>query len=545
MSNVMNIPQTFASLDSRVTADSTYIRVNSKSASTNNAFANGPHHFEIPSLGPDKYWIPSKSYISMRVSLKDGNGTELKGQEIALSQNCCGNLFSNASFHIHNTTITSVHSQHAEIDALTQRLNKSESWFKSQGKDIGQWGTYAERKALTDTSAPVEREYTNPRPFTSFNYAAGRQIKWTAGVAELDAANLPAGQPKPAFLSVGDLIFKQNSVTGRVTNGPYIVIDTTSQPGQFTIGTYRGNTLTDMNFENLVAGDERWMFQQQKPRPSTEGKSRVELLWKPSCPIFSVSHGIPSLGDLYLSLTPHTNYLQRAVETRGVTSLPQGDYTFTVEEFYLNCLMVKSVPFSSPQYALDMSYPTAHVTSVSNAGQNTENLIVDPGTDALIVMFTDARANNDTRMSNAAFKSYKANLTDGKELKDESVKLQRLQVVYGGRQYPDLVEELTEQDANWIVSQWYKGVVWGGKSDMEAAHESIDEWNERGRYYLVRTDKVAQNNSTRVTIHTQFLDALNTDKENMQMVVVALRRRMAAVLLDAASGRIKQVEVTG
>ncbi len=80
---------------------------------------------------------------------------------------------------------------------------------------------------------------------------------------------------------------------------------------------------------------------------------------------------------------------------------------------------------------------------------------------------------------------------------------------------------------------------------MEAAHESIDEWNERGRYYLVRTDKVAQNNSTRVTIHTQFLDALNTDKENMQMVVVALRRRMAAVLLDAASGRIKQVEVTG
>ena len=104
---------------------------------TGNSFPKGSKHIRWQVAGT-RWWIPSKSYIRMRAKLTQADGTTpvTMSDDVAPNMGLMGNLFQSCEFKIADKTVSRVSDYVAQVDALTQRLTKSNSYLDSVGNSL-------------------------------------------------------------------------------------------------------------------------------------------------------------------------------------------------------------------------------------------------------------------------------------------------------------------------------------------------------------------------------------------------------------------------
>jgi len=111
-----------------------YRQVSPSRDATYNNFSNGMISFKF-NLGANDYFLPSHSYIRMRVQVLKGNDDEIKSNDgMGLNMNILANLFQSAEFLIGGTIVSRCDNFMAQIDTLEKRLHYSGSWLNGVGK---------------------------------------------------------------------------------------------------------------------------------------------------------------------------------------------------------------------------------------------------------------------------------------------------------------------------------------------------------------------------------------------------------------------------
>ena len=108
---------------------------------TGTNFPNGSIHIRWQVSGT-RWWIPSRSYIRMRASIKSvavANGAAIQptlSSDVAPNMELMANLFQSLEFRIADKTVARTSDYVAQVDALEKRITKSQSWLNSVGKEL-------------------------------------------------------------------------------------------------------------------------------------------------------------------------------------------------------------------------------------------------------------------------------------------------------------------------------------------------------------------------------------------------------------------------
>ena len=107
----------------------------------NASFSDGSIEYRFKTSGT-QYWMPSRSYIRMRVKMTKADGTALNtADDVAPVYGFASSLFQNAEFQLGGKTISRVSDFLPQIDALQTRMSNSKSWVNSVGASTNFWST--------------------------------------------------------------------------------------------------------------------------------------------------------------------------------------------------------------------------------------------------------------------------------------------------------------------------------------------------------------------------------------------------------------------
>ena len=103
---------------------------------TTTNFPNGAISFRWQMSG-QKWWIPNRSYLRVRCSLRRGDDASLRlNNNIAPNMGLCASLFQSAEFRINDKTVSRVGDYMSQVDALETRLSKSRGWLNGIGNAV-------------------------------------------------------------------------------------------------------------------------------------------------------------------------------------------------------------------------------------------------------------------------------------------------------------------------------------------------------------------------------------------------------------------------
>ena len=87
--------------------------------------------------GGTQWWIPSQTFLRVRVKLAKANGTALvNADNIAPAMNLCANLWQSCQFKVGSTIVSRVDRDVAEIHAIRERLGKTGSYLRNLGQSL-------------------------------------------------------------------------------------------------------------------------------------------------------------------------------------------------------------------------------------------------------------------------------------------------------------------------------------------------------------------------------------------------------------------------
>ena len=499
---------------------------------TGPAFPNGAIHIRWEVAG-QKWWVPSKSYLRMRVKLSKSDGSILTtAEQIAPNMGLCANLFQSAEFRINDKTVSRISDFMPQIDALHNRMNKSSSWLKSIGASTNLWQPeLQERVNLVSSNGTTARGEGTPvktviKPL-ELDIRVGTTLQYTTATKLLTFtdAYLPALGQK---LNVGEnIVFTADAVNG-VLAGKTLKIKTITAINSITVE------------DNDIVADQAAVVADYTFEKDIEASRRVkefELTWQPPLSIFKLGHALPTM-KCELILNPQTSsvYKQVAVETAltSTNKVSGTDYDFSVSDMYMYINTLEAERVDNLTYYLDLESVNCQTdTMVGSSGFNQKNFDVQASTHALTVAYQDQRVNSDTRFSSSKFKAYDATGETQQELG-----LERFYLSYASQQQPspDADPEFELGVDNTVQRYLETQLNTGGYFDSGGA-ETIAEYHKRGSYYHFDFPKDATDNSTRVVVNQKF----NTNVSNMRALLFNHYRQTARIVV--AEGQTREVLV--
>jgi len=500
---------------------------------TGNSFPNGAIHIRWQNSG-QKWWVPSRSYIRMRVTLTKADGaTQLDlADDVAPNMGLCANLFQSAEFRIADKTVSRVSDYMPQVDALETRICKSKSWLDSVGASSNWWqGEFKQRQiaVASDSSNEQKSEVSTGRLALGFAAANTVAIAVDTGVLTVAAGGGAAPPDLTTIFQAGDEI--EINVGGNVGLVKYRVSAIPS-----------ATTLQLNNLKGIAVGAANLDFSRIRTSVSKVDDARnvkeFELIWQPPLSIFKISHAMPA-GKCELVLNPQTTsqFRKRAIESlladkaAGVA----GAFNFDVKDMYLYVSTVNGPRADDVTYLLDLEETRCQVDVVDGTNFTQKNFDVSPSTYALTTCFQDDRAGNLTQYSASKFKINN----------DESeLRLNRLFINYAGqnRPSPDADPKYNVGDARDYTTQRYAEtqLYSGGYYDCGGA-ETLTEWQERGPYYYFSWPRDGTDRSTRVAVHFGFEVIPGAPLNNGRVLLFDHAKKVARVRVQ--DGRVVDVQV--
>jgi hypothetical protein len=502
---------------------------------TGSNFPNGSINFRWQT-GATKWWVPFRTYLRFRVSLTKANGNPLEGtsDDIAPIMNQCAALFQSAEFRLNDKTISRVSDYLPQISTLDTRLNKSKAWIDSVGNSTNWWqDSFNIRQENVDFNGVIEAS-SEEDSRVELGFEAGTTLQGVAGTSTITFATGTIPDLQKIF-QVGDII--RINLTGNNSN-EFKIINVTSA--------------TTLAVEGLFVdfGPTAFAFSRISDRKEGGGSRRVtnyEITWTPPLSIFKVEHGLPaSRCELILNPATASVYKKAVVESRNADRVPTTHYDFNVVDMFLYVNTLEGSRVDNMTYYLDLEQIACQAESGLSTAFAQKNFDVSPSTKQLVVAFQDTRAGTDTRYSATKFRSY-----DTLPIVDETQKLSRMFVNYAGQSKPQIdadpsyIEQLQGAygGTDYTTQRYLDTILNSGSYHDTGGSETLQEWQNRGSYYLFNWSKDGNDRSTRVAVHTGFSNPVFSPPvlTNARLLLFSISNQIAKVVIQ--NGAVNDVQL--
>lgn len=505
------------------------------------AFPNGSIHYRWQTSG-QKWWLPSRSYLRLRLLLGKKDGTPLEeADNIAPNMNLAAALFQNMEFRINDKTVSRVSDFVPQVDALETRLRKSASHIDSVGASTNFWQPdfkVRQQQVIVDGDNKVIADLVKTR--TELGYTVGIQISVAADTGVLTFSGGSAPDANLVY-AVGDEIeIEAGGVIGTVK---YRISKVLSAA-----------TLQLNNLQTIAIAAAAHPFSRIRKATIEDSTSRAvtefECTFQPPLSIFKVPHAIPC-GRFELVLNPQTSsvYKKYVIQSVGADKTPNlngiagvptagSDFQFNVDTMYFYCNTVEGPRYDDGTYLLDLEQTNCQSEKIETTSFAQRNFDVSPSTYALSVAYQDIRAGNDTRASTSIFKAYNTAFTSTEELK-----LNRFFINYAGQNLPspDADPDFTATK-DYTVNRYMDSQLYSGAYYDSGGAETIQQWHERGAYYYFSWPRDGTDRSTRVIVNQQFTgDGGSADVANMRLLLFSHSKQVARVRVS--EGRVIDVQL--
>jgi len=509
---------------------------------TGNNFPNGQINFKFQT-GSSKWWIPSRSYFRFRIGLTRGNTFPAStGSDLAPIMNFCSGLFQSGEVRLNDKTISRIADYFPQIDTLATRLNKSSSWIDSVGNSTNWWQSQfqvrQEQVSYEGVVANTGVDEEKTREELGFDGTTTVAYDSASGVITFALGTIP-------------------NVSTLFREGDFI--DLTRSTGvreRFTLTNSRGaDTLTvEKGRGDIVAAVSP--FRRIRTINVARQVTYFEVTWTPNMSIFKVDRAIPA-GRWEVILNPQTSSVYQLAVAESIDNAKvAGDladqFKMNVENMYLYIATVQGKRVDSMTYYLDLEQYTCQAESNISPAFGQKQFDVSPSTKALCLAFQDARAGTNTLYSPTVFKSYAANTGT----LDVGTTLNRLFINYSGvskptidadpRYYAAYASTAGAGGRDNMTQRYIESLINSGSYHDTGGSETIEDWRQRGPYYLFNFSKDQGDRSTRCSVHTGFAksedpSAPNLDLSNMRMLLFSISSQIAKVVIE--NGDVTSVQI--
>lgn len=496
------------------------------------------HRWEVSG---NRWWIPSRSYIRLRASLTNGDGSVInlqqtvaagrpfdsaRGGDKAPNMGVMGNLFQSMEFKIAQKVVSRISDRVAQIDALYNRLNYSKSQLDSWGASTNCWQpSFEERQQKIALGGSVVDNVPEAVIKPSANQASTVAI--TAAAGAVTGINTTF----TTSLRIGDKIrIGQTAANG----GDYTV---TAITGDLAAVVYPWPTAN-------IAATALWTRVRQKQSPQ---RSNLEFIWKPPLGIFSCPYALPA-GRYELSMIPQNSaeYMKKAIESLALdvaqrSQLDDGgtaaEIQFNVQDLNLYIATTEGPRVDDLTYMLDIEDINCQVENITGNGFQQKNFDVEPSSTALTIAWQAQNAGLNTLQSQSKFKfpSDSANYPSD----NGSTALTRFFVRYGLDQKPSPdFDPIYASPTSYLTELYAESQLYSGQKFNEGSPESQQDWLDRGPYLYFAWPRDATDESTRVNINYQFNAAVTV--ENVARTLLFNHYKNVA-MITVKDGRVTDV----
>jgi len=517
---------------------------------TDKNFSNGTINFKFSNSGVRR-WIPSKSYMRVRMQLTDGTGAAIDTAfGAAPNMGLCSNMFQSAEFRLNDKVVSRVGDFISQVDALDTRLTKSRSWLQSIGESSNWWSESqslrlaeiaSDGKVVTNTTPVLPAETVTDRDALAYDALTTIAYASATGVVTFAAGGGAVPPNTNTIFAVGDFLILTNTVGAGALN---VKLEVLTVNANLTMTVRAEIAGADINAAVIA-------FSRARPNVSVAPDSRqvgsFETIWQPPLSIFKVDKALPC-GDYELVLNPQTyqSFQKRAIESvlgaASIDSAPTvGGLTSQIKvkivDMYLYCAFVDGPRVDDITYLLDLQQTRCQADVINNFSFGQKNFDVSPSTRALTLAYQDSRIGENTALSPAKFKSYEDTATPSAA---QELKLSRMYLNYAGQNFPapdadpNFVAGLDYTTQRYSATQLYSGAYYD-----TGGCETIQEFHERGPYYHFSVPRDSTDNSTRVTCHQGF--QAGTDVTNMRVLLFDHSSQVCRVTIQ--DGRVTNVEL--
>ena len=530
----------------------TYQQVPPNRPVNNASFSDGSIEYRFKT-NSTKYWIPSRSYLRMRVKMSKADGTALlTSDDVAPVYGFASSLFQNAEFQMSGKTVSRVSDFMPQIDALQTRMNNSKSWVDSVGASTNFWSCdFKHRQSdvtsdgflvreITDEANPVGDPYS--RSQLGFDVAGGgappagtrNAVQYTEATGLL-VFSVNGGGAIPDVRTkfpVGSY-FQFETIEGAVSLDPRMkrparimehINATTIRLDKGVIG---GDVVEDgrddwgmlinTSLEDIGVNDARKMRE-------------FEIIYQPPLSIFQINNALPCV-DGALILNPQTAqaYQYNCVQSVNGAKTPNTDFKVEIENMFLYNNIIEGERVMNKSYVLDLPAINCQSETINSTSFGQKDFTVSPATEKITVAYQDNRIANDTRASPSQFKAYDAAYTTG----SEELRLNRFFISYAGIKQPEIdanpdfdpatnVDRTTQRYTDTLLNT---SQLWnvGGAEDIQTFHKN-------GSYYTYNFNREGTDRSTRCSVHQQFSGA--TPLGNMRVLLFSHYRQIAMIKIE-------------
>lgn len=512
-------------------------------------------------FGSNKYWIPNKSYIKIRLKLTFPGGTPIAARNhVTWAMNTVPQMFQSCQYKISDQTVCSVTQNLAQVDSLKNRMYRSGDWLQT----VGQTMNNMDPRYLVRERALLDVGGQTTSPFDVFkSWATIRNEAGINDTSEIQITVLQNGNWSIILSNGGDFgdikglqkgdvcfILGMTTIFETIFNSAIIV-----NPGKSYIEgkSSPNNTL----FDAPVTVDEHWLHDPLMSfargdyfnTDHADYAHRTELFWQPTLSVFdSVKHAIPCAStkhELTLTPFPESTWQKHVIESRSEEAFPsdtlQTDrfkYEVEVEDMRFYILTCDSNRIDDNfEFMLDLNEIQCQRTPITTNNQQ-QSLDVIPSTNGISLAFQDQLAGNSTLYSLSKFV-----IRDNLEMQ-----LNRYYIRYEGQvPQPDFEGSWEREGTNIATADTYGKVdhlrelyvrtkMYDGTLFLSQP-ETLADYRSRGMYVYHPFPKTASSRNTRVYVQTNF-----TSLEGNVPFMLLFSHYKKAVVLTVQNGRIIDVK---
>ena len=507
------------------------VEVTCQRAIGNGQFASGVQDFNFSVAHPN-VWSPADSYFVVEVELLGKGDPTTAGQPkisdgVAFAEGVCNNLYSNAYVYAGGQALSSIVQYLPQAAALHRRTSYTWAHASSVGP-----GAFATGASFADRCLAVSS--TTNGSSAPFGDAPTQLLRpcdpgaFATATVQIEAAN------QEVVLGVGTAFSAELAGSIIVINGTPYQIFVVNSPTSVTIGPYK-----QVEPAVIVATTEWYIIRRDVDR-TTQGKNRIQLLWKPPLGIFNTD-ALMGPGSYKISLSPDSSYRLAAVETLnpdaksgvGATSA----YTINVLDVRFYAGMAQKAMPDGPQPPLHlMEYSVFSKTIQSTQGSF--NFTVPPSTEELYVFLQAGSSGQDPVFPPNKFVA----------VNDSDLNLRSIQMTYAGQTKPQTrwssgitVNDPAGRNSEYIAHLYYQGLLETGRANDQGGAESLDEFLQRGAFYSFRFDKDASSRETEVQLQIGYANVELTRPFDVTSKVFLVAKHRSVRQITISNGAIVQV----
>lgn len=482
--------------------DLTWRQINCKKSIAGDTFAGGALDFEF-SIGSKTKLLVDRSYFRIGMNLIGRGATEPKfADKIALADNACAALFTNASFYAGGQEISSCSNGLAVAHMVRQRISASNAWLNSYQDTQLMEADYQKRvNKYCDADSKENAYFSSPQDYKlvslsdtdvndhTYTVAVGIDGKVTGVQTTLNAG--------PGALLVGSQILLGGQIF-TVTVPP-----STALGGNLTVSPAPAIAIAATTGVVKIVPNE------------TQGKNHLYGVYVPPLGIFQYKDGLYS-GDYRVSLMPNANFKIAAVEKLYGEQKTGTDFDLKITSIDLFVCTYKSDTASTFEKKFELVETQVHNQDISNA-DSTFDFSLPTSTSMISMLFQDKGAGTTTRFPATKFTCQNR----------DDLKLSSFQITYSGVTKPAsrYSSEFTLDNTNKFQQRFLESAMETQQYFSPGGGENFTDWMLRGPLYTQSWIRAGDDRGTNMQLNLQF----STAPVNARVFIVCQYTRQVTI----------------